>query len=329
MTGHPSIDGVAEAGPRPFWSVMIPTYNPDLDYLAQALAAVLAQDPGPAMMEIAVIDDCSDRVDPIRSLRITGRDRISWSRQSRHVGIGENWNACIRRARGQWLHILHQDDVVRPRFYDRLRAGIEAAPAVGAAFCRDVVIDAEGRRVSSQVLIRETAGIVEDWLEHVFVGLHLRASALVVKRSVYEALGGFSLALRYALDWDMWKRIAAAYPLWYEPDELACYRRHARCASAGFGRSGATHIAEIRRSIELSGSLLPPAVAVDVTRRAREVYTRYAVVSAWRAFIEGDVRSSLAQIREARRLTSSRAVAVAISRLLDGARRERRPSRTS
>ncbi len=314
---------------RPFWSVMIPTRDPDPRYLAEALASVLAQDPGPAVMEIAVVDDGSARLDPTGSARLPGRDRVAWVRHAHRVGIGENWNACVRRARGQWVHILHQDDVVRPGFYERLRDGIERSPAVGAAFCRDVVIGPAGERIASQVPIRTTPGIVEDWLEHVFVGLHLRASALVVRRSVYEALGGFTLALRYALDWDMWKRIAAAYPLWYEPAELAGARRHDGQASAAFRRAGAAHLAEIRRSIELSASLLPPAVAAAVTRRAREVYTRYAVQSAWRAFRAGDIRASLAQVREARRLTSAGGVAVAVTRLLRRAPWTPRPARTS
>ena len=314
MMGYPSIDRLPGDAPRPFWSVMIPTYNPHPEYLEQTLAAVLAQDPGPATMEIAVIDDCSGFVDP-RALRVAGRNRISWFRQERHVGIGRNWNTCVRRARGRWVHILHQDDVVRAGFYERLREGIEAAPAAGAAFCRDVVIDGQGRRKWSQPVIRTTPGIVEDWIDHVFAALHLRASALVVKRSVYEALGGFRLDLQYALDWDMWKRVAVAYPLWYEPEELACCRRHAGGASFRSIRSG-TNIAEIRRSIELSEASLPPAIGADVTKRARETYTRYAVVTAWRALMERDLPASLAQIREARGLTSSLAVALAIGRLL-------------
>jgi Glycosyl transferase family 2 len=320
MTRYPPIAPVPDGVLRPFWSVMIPTYNPDPGYLAQALAAVLDQDPGPATMEIVVIDDASD-VDPARSLARAERDRVSWLRQPGHVGIGENWNACIRRARGAWVHILHQDDLVRPGFYASLREGMEAAPAVGAALCRDVVIDAQGRRSGSQWSIRETAGIVDDWIEHVFVGLHLRASAVVVKRSTYEALGGFAIDMRYALDWDMWKRIAATHPLWYEPRELACYRRHPECASAGFLRAGGAHIAEIRRSIERSASLLPPAVAADVTARARTVYTDYAVHSAWQALGEGHLRSALSQLREARRLTGSLAVAVALGRRLARKRR--------
>jgi glycosyltransferase involved in cell wall biosynthesis len=292
---------------------MIPTYDPNPDYLARALAAVLEQDPGPATMEIALVDDGSRAVDPRESVPAGARDRVSWFPGHGHAGIGRNWNACIQHARGRWVHILHQDDLVLKGFYERLRAGITSAPAVGAAFCRDVIVDTEGKRVGGQRFIRSTPGIVEDWIEHVFVGLDLRASALVVKRDVYEAIGGFRLDLQYALDWDMWKRIAAAYPLWHEPEPLACYRRHRGRATRALMRTG-TNIAEIGRSIELSASLLPPSVAASATRRARDYYTEYAVLMAWRALADGDVRSSVAQIREARGLASTARVTWEIGR---------------
>ena len=302
MTAHPVIGQVTPGVPRPFWSVMIPTLNPDPGYLRQALASVLVQDPGPAEMEIAVIDDHSLEVDPRACLSTLPQARVSWFRHDRHVGIANNWNTCLSRARGQWVHILHQDDMVRPGFYASLRKGIGAASAsVGAALCRDVVIDADGQEELAQVLIRDTPGPIDDWIQHVFVELHLRAPAIVVKRSVYETIGGFSSDLRYALDWDMWKRIASRYPLWYEPSALACYRRHAGSASFGFMRSG-RNIAEIRRSIELSEPLLDAAIASDVTRRARATYTRYAVRSAWRSLKERQLMSGLAQIREAGKL---------------------------
>ena len=311
----PPIQPVPPGKARPFWSVMIPTYEPNPDYLRRTIASVLEQDPGPAAMEIWLVDDGSSGVDPRDGLDSASRARIACYRRERHVGIGRNWNTCLQLARGEWVHLLHQDDVVLPGFYDRLRAGIDAAPTVGAAFCRDVVIDGGGRTVGRQRRVRATPGIVADWIEHIFVGLDLRASALTVKRSVYERLGGFRLDLEYALDWDMWKRIAAAFPLWYEPEPLACYRRHPGCASSGFARSGA-NIAEIGRSIELSESMLPASIAAATTRRARQYYTQYAATMAWRALGERDLASTVAQLRAARRLTSTLAVAREVGRLL-------------
>jgi hypothetical protein len=134
-----------------------------------------------------------------------------------------------------------------------------------------------------------------------------------VKREVYETLGGFRMDLKYALDWDMWKRIAATHPLWYEPEPLACYRSHGASASIGFQRVGGNML-EIARSIELSESLLPPTTAAQVTRRSRENYTRYAVNLAWQAFAARNLRTGVAQLRAARAVGTPRAIATELAR---------------
>jgi hypothetical protein len=54
----------------------------------------------------------------------------------------------------------------------------------------------------------------------------IQCAAALVRRSVYEQLGGYRSDLFYALDWEMWVRIAAHYDVWYEPRVLAYYRRH-------------------------------------------------------------------------------------------------------
>ena len=47
---------------RPLWSVMIPAYN-CTHFLPQAIESVLAQAPGPAHMQIEVVDDASTDAD--------------------------------------------------------------------------------------------------------------------------------------------------------------------------------------------------------------------------------------------------------------------------
>jgi len=87
----------------------------------------------------------------------------------------------------------------------------------------------------------------------------------------------------------MWKRVASRYPLWYDPEPLACYRQQGRSASRALIRSG-ENIAEVRRSIESSQSYLPSAMAADMVRRARKYYTRHVVHLAGQLlFVEHDV----------------------------------------
>jgi cellulose synthase/poly-beta-1,6-N-acetylglucosamine synthase-like glycosyltransferase len=60
MLPRPLISGTEGLGTRPYWSVMIPTYNPRANYLEETLNKVLQQDPGPEQMQIEVVYDCSE-----------------------------------------------------------------------------------------------------------------------------------------------------------------------------------------------------------------------------------------------------------------------------
>jgi glycosyltransferase involved in cell wall biosynthesis len=295
---------------------MIPTYNPNLKYLEQALGSVLEQAPTPREMQIELVDDGSTDFDPQRFLRDVAGPRVSFYRQPQHMGIGGNWNTCVERARGHWVHLLHQDDLVLSGFYCRLREGIETEPDIGAAFCHNFLMDREGRRYVVPSRIKPTTpGILTDWLEYVFVGLSFTTPSIVMKRSVYERLGRFDVSFKYALDWDMWKRVASQYPLWCEPEPLAGSRRHKLSRTRELMQSG-TNIVEIRRSIETSKAYLPAAAAADMARRAQDYYTGYAVNRAAQLLlIERDAGASLVQLREARKIRSSTAVLKAMIEL--------------
>ena len=90
---YPSIASVPEDGNRPFWSVMIPTYNCAY-YLERTLKSVLEQDRGPDEMQIEVVDDCSTEDDPEAVVKEIGKERASFFRQPRNVGVTANFNIC-------------------------------------------------------------------------------------------------------------------------------------------------------------------------------------------------------------------------------------------
>ncbi len=289
----------------PFWSVMIPTYNPAPHYLEATLRGVLEQDPGPEQMQIEVLDDASANGGVESLVREVGRHRIGFFRQPRTMGMAGNWNTAVRRSRGRWIHILHQDDLVLPGFYRHLRQAIENCSVLGAAVVQQYLINEDGRRLRlvSHVPAQEP-GILRDWLKYVFVELSFQTPAIVVRRAVYEHLGGFRTDFRYALDWDMWKRIAASYPIWFDPTPLACYRRHRQGATAALLATG-ENMVEVRRSIELSRSYLPPELAEDMACTARRHYTEQAIDSAiYSLFTRGDPRAALQQLRQARNFES-------------------------
>ncbi|MCI0339006.1 MAG: glycosyltransferase [Acidobacteria bacterium] len=295
---------------RPFWSVMVPAYEPKR-YLEQAIESVLAQDAGADEMQIEVVDDGSTEVDVERLVRNVAGDRITFHRRPERGGLCVAWNTCIERARGHWVHILHQDDLVLPGFYHRLREGIEREPDIGAAYCRDILMDEDGHWHYISPLESRTPGIIPDCLERIASGQFIRTPAIVVKRDVYRKVGGYSRELVYTLDWDMWKRIAARYPFWYEPQPLACYRTHNSSETYRLIHAGAD-IVDARKSIEISRAYLPREIADRVSAKAAERFSIEAVKNARRLLGLRDVTAAFAQIRGALQCSHSWKVVLSV-----------------
>ncbi len=218
---------------------------------------------------------------------------IGIHRFSSRAGLAGNWNRCLELSRGHFVHILHQDDQVRPQFYEAVAAGFAAEPTIGACFTQHRFITADGRVLRHGHLDRTEPGLLADWLEYVVANLAIQCAAIVVKRSVYERLGGFDDAYSYCLDRDMWQRIAARYPLWYDPAPLADYRTHERSTTASLARGLAPWL-EARRCIASARELISPPARRQTALSARRHLVRLALVELRAALRARDWRRATA-----------------------------------
>ncbi|MCC5613934.1 glycosyltransferase [Nostoc sp. CHAB 5836] len=299
---------------RPLWSVMIPAYN-NIKYLEHTLKSVLEQAPTSELMQIEVVDDCSTEGNVEEIVHLVGKGRVDFYRQPKNLGLIGNWNACIQRARGYWVHILHQDDIVMPGFYNRLQASLEKETSIGAAFCRHSYIDKNSNWLFLSLLERETSGILSNWLELIATMQRVQFPAIVVRRSTYEELGGFCSEAGSAADWEMWKRIAAHYPIWYEPQILACFRLHSASESSRLNVTG-TNIADTRKAIDISQFYLPEKTAADLSAKAREYYAFDALSRARQMLDNQDIAAAIALIREGLKCSNSSQVMASLASLL-------------
>ena len=297
----PRIDPVAAgASARPFWSVMITLYE-RLSNLERVVGSVLRQ--ATPDMQIEVVNDGADpglqRELGERLRRLAG-DRVQLHCAARNLGHPHVFNLCLERARGEWVHILHDDDRVEPGFYAALREGIGAAPEVGAAFCQHAVEARQGGEpvAWSSWVERETPGIVTDWLARIAVECRVQFSAMTVRRSVYESLGGFCAEALSAFDWEMWKRIAVRHPVWYVPEVLVTIGRDDSAESSRLLRSG-EQVAHSLRTVAISRDYLPARDAERLSSKARERFCLYALDVARQYLDAGDHAAALANLRAA------------------------------
>lgn len=312
---HPyraTIPPIGEDSPRPLWSVMIPTYN-CANYLRQTLASVLAQDPGEAVMQIEVVDDCSTQDDPAAVVAELGQGRVSFYQQPENVGYIRNFETCLLRSRGQLIHLLHGDDCVRGGFYHQLQKAFAENPEIGAAYCRHIIMGEDGHWQRLSPVEQSESGILQDALERIVSRHPIQTPSIVVRRQVYEKLGGFDRRmLSCGEDWEMWVRIATGYPVWFEVEPLAIYRSHSSSLSGKAFRTG-QNLRDVRKATEIIQSYLPETKARELSKKARELWASWGLYcAAEQLLIRRDLASAIAQLREALKCSYSVKVMVEV-----------------
>jgi glycosyltransferase involved in cell wall biosynthesis len=272
----PVIEPLSDNMSRPVWSVMIPVYN-CIDYLRYAIESVLVQDIGADLMQIEVVDDCSTDGDVKSLVESVGEGRVKYFRQAVNVGSLRNFETCINRSRGVYVHLLHGDDLVLPGYYKKMQQLFDLHPKAGAAFSDYIFVNHLGKSLSivNEKLLPND-GVIPGFLNKIASRQLIQPPAITVKRSTYEKLGSF-FAVHFGEDWEMWTRIASQFPIAYSPIPFAAYR-----VSHGIGISHNSfltgqNITDISKVIAIIQDYLPPNKRKKLKGAAFDYYAVYSI----------------------------------------------------
>lgn len=224
-TEVPPFDPVPNDVKRPLWSVMIPTFN-CARYLRQTLESVLAQDPGPEQMQIEVVDDRSTADDPHEIVTEFGGGRVQFYRKPRNEGAVHNFNTCIQRSTGHLVHILHGDDWVGLGYYRMIADLAERHPDLGLYAARSFFVD-ENSVITSVAERIPSLEQPSNSAEAFFYACPLEWAGITVRRSAYQAFGGFRPALVHTADRDVWARIIVGQGAIVSSEVMGYYRMFA------------------------------------------------------------------------------------------------------
>jgi glycosyltransferase involved in cell wall biosynthesis len=152
----------AGAGGRaaPFLTIAIPTHRrPDL--LAEAVRSALGQDFN-RLFEVVVVDDdphSTGHAGLLEDVPEIAAANFRYLRNRANLGDAGNHSRCMDAARGEWLTILHDDDLLDPGFAREMFALLEANPGIDGLVCRKRISDRRDTPVREPVL-RKCARLV-------------------------------------------------------------------------------------------------------------------------------------------------------------------------
>jgi GT2 family glycosyltransferase len=249
-------------------------------------------------MQIEIIDDCSDKVDIQKIINDNWKGRVKYTRLSRNVGHSFNFTESVRKAQGELVHLLHDDDLVKPGFYKTMAGLFSKYENIGAAFCRQEYIDDDDQFMFFSEPEMEEAGILDDALVKLAQKQRIQYCAMVVKRKAYEEVGGYVTKNIGCEDWEMWVRIAAHFPIGYEPEALALYRIHRTSMTLTDMRSG-QDMRFLREAADIFTQYLPEEKRKEVSLFRNKHYAVYSLNNAKRMYDEfKDEEGAAAQLSE-------------------------------
>jgi glycosyltransferase involved in cell wall biosynthesis len=155
--------------------------------------------------EIVVVDDGS--VSPLAlPPELAGDPRVHTVRLATPVGVAEARNTGVRASRGALLAFLDDDDQWRPKKIERQVHALARCDKSTAAVESGFELW-DGRRLVGRYLPQPDRELRRALLEEAI----LQPSTVLLRKSVFEELGGFDSMLHRIEDWDFWVRFADSY----------------------------------------------------------------------------------------------------------------------
>lgn len=197
-------------------SVIICVYKGER-YLREAIESALGQT-HPAMEVVVVNDGSPDSSEKI-SRSFAGRI-VYISQENR--GLAPARNRGIRESSGEYIALLDQDDVWKPDKIEKQIRLFSENPNLGLVYSDFSQIDHAGRMVMERThgSKMKRGNVLPELYEENFVG----SLTAVFPRRVLEEGGFFQEDLAFALDWDLWLRIAKDRPIDFVDESLASWR---------------------------------------------------------------------------------------------------------
>jgi len=210
-------------------SVCMPVYN-GAAYIAESIESVLAQTYKD--FRLIVCDNCSadNTGDIVRSF---DDDRITYVRNERNLGLVGNANRCLDLADGEYIHILHHDDLMLPENLERKVCLLDENREVGFVHSNISIIDAEGQLVvhdwfegARRDYIEDGRTVFREYLDYLPLGASMFIGAVLARKECYDRLGNFRHELPHCNDSEMLMRMLLFYDVACIGSSLVKYRVH-------------------------------------------------------------------------------------------------------
>mgnify|MGYP001818149360 CR=1 FL=1 len=249
-------------------SVIIPAYD-RAHVLCRCLDSVLEQTLEPD--EIIVVDDGS--TDQTAKLIADRYPQITYLHQA-NQGVSKARNYGVARSIGDWLAFLDSDDEWLPGKLQQQMTALQQQPDYQLCHTEEIWIR-NGRRVNPMNKHAKSGGHI---FENCLPLCAISPSSVIIKRDLFDQVGGFDEQLPACEDYDLWLRICARNPvIFLEQPLIRKYGGHADQLSRKYWGLDRFRISALEKILQ-SGLLTKQQIeaATDILLQKCEILTNGA-----------------------------------------------------
>ena len=245
--------GVAEVHDGELVSIVMPVYDPPIEFLRAAVESVRAQ--SYRNWELCIHDDGS-KSSSVRALLsdLAADPRIRIGFGPGGDGIAGATNAALALARGRWACFVDHDDLIHP---DALASVVAAFAGASAdiVYTDHDIIDEQG--------VRAAPFFKPDWSHDLFMSQMYLGHLVVIDMALVRRMGGLRSDYDGSQDYDLILRcVGAGARVAHVPRVLYHWRAHAGSTAANASSKPYAHIAG-RSAIQSHVDAMFPGARVD------------------------------------------------------------------
>jgi len=198
-------------------SIVTPSFN-QARFLEATIRSVLEQD-HPEVEYIIVDGGSTDgSVDIIKKYS----DRLAWWVSEKDKGQTDAINKGFARARGDILAWINSDDTYQPEALRAVAEYFSSHPNVGLVYGDANYIDEDGN------VVGRFPAAQTDYARLRRGYVHIPQQAAFFRADLWRQVGPLDPSFYFAMDYDLWVRLAARAPLDFVPQLWANFRIHGK-----------------------------------------------------------------------------------------------------
>ncbi len=200
---------------HPLVTIVTPSYN-QADYLEETIRSVLAQ--SYPRLEYLIVDGGS--IDGSVEIIQKYAHRLAWWVSEPDQGQTDAINKGFARAQGDILAWLNSDDTYQPQAVAEAVGYLQAHPEAGMVYGDANLVNTVGQ-VIGRFPARQT-----DYHRLRRGYVHIPQQAAFFRASLWRRVGPLDPTFFFAMDYDLWVRLARVSALHYVPRLWANFRLH-------------------------------------------------------------------------------------------------------